>query len=98
MQEGPVVGCFGGRGGVPATLLGRQIRVEPKESKDVTLVSTELTHQDSLLYFLEMNILKKVNYLMSEQVTAINKQTMLGFSHKFTKLVFFEAVKDKTGD
>lgn len=84
-----------GGGGVPAALLGRQIRVEPKEPKNVTL---ESTHQDSLLYFLEINILKKVNYLMSDQVTAINKQSILGFRQKFSKWVFSEAVDDKTAD
>lgn len=35
---------------------------------------------------------------MSEQVTAINKQIVLGLRQKFSKWVFFEAVKDRTTD
>lgn len=35
---------------------------------------------------------------MSEQVTAINKQSILGFRQEFSKWAFFEAVKDKTAD
>lgn len=35
---------------------------------------------------------------MSEQVTAINKQSVLGFRQKFFKWIFFEAVKEKTAD
>lgn len=35
---------------------------------------------------------------MSEQVTAKNKQSILGFRQKFSKWVFFEAVKDKRAD